>query len=52
MKTNAKKRLAELNKFDSARINGGRLWPFFNLEEIMSQICYGEDLSMLDFIKK
>lgn len=33
-------------------LEGGRLWPFFDFQEIFSRIYYGEDLVFIDLIKK
>jgi len=42
----------ELNSRDSVLIAGGRLWPFFDMDRIMSQIHYGEDIPFTNLFNK
>jgi hypothetical protein len=55
MEEQSKKRkegLSLLSKDEMQSLVGGMLWPFFNFEEILSKIYYGEDLELLFLIKK
>ncbi len=52
MKENHKKRFTEFGLDDSAKISGGRLWPFFDVRKIVSEIYYGEDLFFKDLFKE
>lgn len=44
--------ISSLSNDELQSLNGGLLWPFFNFEEILAKIYYGEDLNLLLLIKK
>ena len=52
MKTRKKHSHPELRPKEAGLIKGGRLWPFFDLNKILSEIMYGEDLFFEDLFKQ
>ncbi|MGC9344150.1 MAG: hypothetical protein ACP5E3_15715 [Bacteroidales bacterium] len=40
-----------LSRNELQSLCGGRLWPFFNIEEILSGIYYEEDMNLMLLIK-
>lgn len=52
MKTRKKNNYPELRPKEAGLIKGGRLWPFFNLDKLLLEIMYGEDLFFKDLFKQ
>lgn len=50
-KAKNKGRLNLLKDQQTVEIFGGRLWPIIDFENVFSRIIYGEDMTLLQFIK-
>ncbi len=52
MVTNESHNYRNLGSKESGAIKGGNLWPFFDLQKLISEIMFGEDLFFRNIIKK
>lgn len=51
MKTKTCNDRRELGVADEVQTSGGRLWPGFDIVQLMSNLYYAEDIHFINFLK-